>query len=305
MNNSNFNWTLIQSFLAALEHGSLLGAARATGVSQPTLGRHMAELESQLKLVLFERTGRGLQPTAHALELAEAARTMQAGAARFSRLATGAGQTVQGRVRLSASQPVACFLLPPILARMQQALPGIVVELVVSNAVSNLLLREADIALRLVQPEQSTLVAQRIGQVALQACAGEAYLARKGAPHSPAELLQHTIVAGDQNRDIEAGFEALGLPVSQLHYGVRTDDLNAQWAAVRAGLGIGFMSQYLVATDASVRPLLPMLELPALPLWITVHRELRTSARIRAVYDFLAAEVAQSLASISPSTQPT
>lgn len=297
MNSSNFNWALIPSFLAALEHGSLLGAARATGVSQPTLGRHMAELESQLQLVLFERTGRGLQPTAHALELAEAARAMQAGAARFSRLATGAGQSVQGRVRLSASQPVACFLLPPILARMQQVLPGIVVELVVSNAVSNLLLREADMALRMVQPEQSTLVARRIGRVTLQACASEAYLARKGAPQAPAELLQHTIVAGDQNRDIEAGFEALGLPVSQLQYGVCTDDLHAQWAAVTAGLGIGFMSRYLVATDPTVRPLLPMLQLPALPLWITVHRELRTSARIRAVYDFLANEVAQALES--------
>lgn len=295
MNNSNFNWALIQSFLAALEHGSLLGAARATGVSQPTLGRHMTELESQLKLVLFERTGRGLQPTAHALELAEAARAMQAGAARFSRLATGAGQTAHGRVRLSASQPVACFLLPPILARMQQALPGIVVELVVSNAVSNLLLREADIALRLVQPEQNTLVAQRIGEVALQVCASEVYLARNGVPQSPAELIQHTIVAGDRNRDIEAGFEALGLPVSQLQYGLRTDDLNAQWAAVRAGLGIGFMSQYLVATESSIRPLLTTLKLPTLPLWITVHRELRTSARIRAVYDFLAAEVSHVL----------
>lgn len=303
MNNSGFNWALIQSFLAALEHGSLLGAARATGVSQPTLGRHIAELESQLHLLLFERTGRGLQPTAHALELAEAARAMQDGAARFSRLASGAGQAVQGRVRLSASQPVACFLLPPILARMQQALPGIVVELVVSNAVSNLLLREADIALRLVQPEQSTLVAQRIGQVALQACASQAYLARRGVPQVPAELVQHSIIAGDQNQEIEAGFEALGLPTRQLRYGLRTDDLNAQWAAVKAGLGIGFMSQYLVTTDATVQPLLPMLEVPALPLWITVHRELRTSARIRAVYDFLAQEVSLALQQVQTPAQ--
>lgn len=314
MNNSGFNWALIQSFLAALEHGSLLGAARATGVSQPTLGRHIAELEGQLKLVLFERTGRGLQPTIHALELAEAARAMEAGAVRFSRLATGAGQVVQGRVRLSASQPVACHLLPPILARMQQALPGIVVELVVSNAVSNLLRREADIALRLVQPEQSSLVAQRIGEVTLQACASQTYLARHGEPQAPADLLAHSIVAGDQNHEIEAGFEAQGLPISQLRWGLRTDDLNAQWAAVQAGLGVGFMSRYLVATDPMVHPLLPMLTLPALPLWITVHRELRTSARIRAVYDFLATEVAQALArgsthepaghAVSPKAQP-
>ncbi len=297
MNKSEFNWALIQSFLAALEHGSLLGAARATGVSQPTLGRHIAELESQLKLVLFERTGRGLQPTSQALALADAARAMEADASRFSRLATGAGQTVQGRVRVSASQPVACHLLPPILARMQHTLPDIVIELVVSNAVSNLLRREADIALRLVQPEQSSLIARRIGQVALQACASEGYLARCGTPAEPTDLMHHALITGDHNRDIEAGFEGQGFPLTSLRYGLRTDDLNAQWAAVRAGLGIGFMSQYLVASEPSVRPLLPHLRLPGLPMWITVHRELHTSARIRAVYDFLADEVMQALQS--------
>jgi len=295
MNSLNFNWSLIQSFLAALEHGSLLGAARATGVSQPTLGRHIAELESQLNLVLFERTGRGLQPTAQALALADAARTMEAGANNFSRLATGAGRTIQGRVRVSASQPVACYLLPPILAQMQHELPDIVVELVVSNAVSNLLRREADIALRMVQPDQSSLIARRIGQVALHACAHEAYLTRCGEPKEPGDLLRHTVITGDHNREVEAGFEALGFPVASLRYGLRTDDLNAQWAAVRAGLGVGFMSKYLVATDPSVKLVLPSLRLPSLPLWITVHRELHTSARIRAVFDFLGQAVERAL----------
>jgi DNA-binding transcriptional LysR family regulator len=110
MNSKNFNWSLIPSFLAALEHGSLLGAARATGLSQPTLGRHIAELEQQLNAVLFERTGRGLQATPNALALADAAQTMQTGAAHFSRMASDSATGLQGLVRLSASQPVACFL---------------------------------------------------------------------------------------------------------------------------------------------------------------------------------------------------
>ncbi len=295
MHSTDFNWSLIQSFLAALEHRSLLGAARATGTSQPTLGRHITELESQLKLVLFERTGRGLQPTAQALVLAEAARSMEAAASSFSRLASGTHQTVQGRVRLSASQPVACFLLPPILARMRQALPEVVVELVVSNAVSNLLRREADIALRMVQPHQSSLVARRIGRVKLQACASLSYLASRGLPRKPQDLLDHDLITGDRNRDVEAGFEALGLPATGLHYGLRTDDLHAQWSAVQAGLGIGFASTYLIRSDPSVRSILPKLQLPDYPMWITVHRELRTSARIRRVFDFLAAEVAGAL----------
>jgi DNA-binding transcriptional LysR family regulator len=297
MNKYNFNWALIQSFLAALEHGSLMGAARATGVSQPTLGRHIAELEAQLKLLLFERTGRGLRPTAQALGLAEAAHAMQDGAARFSRLAAGSGQTVQGRVRLSVSQNIANFLLPPILLRMRQALPNVVVDLLVSNSVSNLLMREADIALRMVRPDQSSLVAKLIGQVELCACASQGYLQRMGTPMQPAELLMHDLITGDLNTDIEDGFARLGFPASALRHGLRTDDLNAQWAAVQAGLGVGFMHSYLVLSAPSVSPILPMIELPALPVWLTVHRELRTSALMRAVFDFLAEEVPLALQS--------
>jgi len=288
MNKRDFDWALIQSFLAALEHGSLLGAARATGVSQPTLGRHIAELEQQLQLVLFERTGRGLQPTVQALALADAAREMQAGAASFSRLASGAGQAVQGRVRVSATQPVACALLPPILARMRQVLPQVEVELVVSNAVSNLLLREADIALRMVAPEQGSLVARRIGQVRVQACASADYLARRGVPQQPTDLLAHDLITGDKDRSVEAGFAAMGQAIESLRFGLRSDDLLAQWAAIRAGLGIGFMNHHLISTDPNVRPLLPNVTLPVFPLWLVAHRELHTSARIRAVYDFLA-----------------
>jgi DNA-binding transcriptional LysR family regulator len=229
------------------------------------------------------------------LALAEAARAMHAGAADFSRLALWAGQSVQGSVRLSASQPVAFHLLPPILARMRQALPQVTVELVVSNSVSNLLLREADIALRMVRPEQGSLVARQIGQVRLRACASQDYLQRRGSPQVPEDLVQHDLIAGDTNTEIEQGFEAMGFPASALHFGLRTDDLNVRWAAVCAGLGIGFISEHQVLSDPNITAVLPQLALPEFPVWLTVHRELRTSARIRAVYDFLADEVGTAL----------
>lgn len=289
-------WDLVRSFLAALDHGSLMAAARATGLSQPTLGRHIAELESRWRLVLFERTGRGLAPTAQAWRLADAARGMADQAAELGRLASGAERQVQGRVRLTASQPVACALLPEVLARMRVAYPAVEVELVVSNALTNLLRREADIALRMVRPEQSSLVARRIADIPIQACAHTRYLARAGQPRTPPELIRHELVTGDRHDDVVPALASRGFPTAALRFGLRSDDLMAQWAGVRAGLGVGFAAAYLRRTDPAVQQILPDLPLPILPIWLTVHRELHTSARIRAVFDFLAQAVPQALA---------
>ncbi|MES2977919.1 MAG: LysR family transcriptional regulator [Pseudomonadota bacterium] len=286
--NNRFDWSLIPSFLAALERGSLLGAARAMGASQPTLGRHIAELESQLGVALFERTGRGLLPTPMAHTLAEAARSMEAGAFQLSRAALGAAAAEAGTVRLSASQPVCCFVLPPLLAQMRIALPEVQVELVSSNEVANLLRREADIAVRMVEPDQATLVARRIGKVTLGTYAHGDYLRRRGVPREPGDLLAHDLIGGDRNEDIIRGFSQLGQAMARESFVLRTDDLVAYWQAVRAGVGIGFVADYLARTDRAVVPLLPMLKIPPLPMWLVVHREIRGNARIRAVYDFLA-----------------
>lgn len=289
--NIDFDWSLARSFLAALEHGSLLGAARALQASQPTIGRHIAELEAQLGVLLFERTGRGLLPTAMALKLAEPARAMEAAALAVARSATGAQAAQSGTVRITASQAVACFLLPPVLAQLRAALPEIQVELVSSNAVANLLRREADIALRMVAPDQATLVARRIGKVTLGTYAHRDYLRRRGTPREATDLLGHELVGADRNEDILKGFAAFGQPIGREHFQFRTDDLVAYWQAVRAGLGIGFVADFVARTDPAVVPLLPTLKIPPLPIWLAVHREVRANARIRAVYDFLAQAV--------------
>ena len=285
---TDFDWRLVRAFLAALERGSLLGAARALGSSQPTVGRHIADLEAQLGTVLFERTGRGLQPTAMALQLADAARAMEAAASTLARSVSGADAVATGTVRISASQPVAVHLLPPLLARLRQELPGIQIELVSSNEVTNLLRREADIALRMVQPAQSSLVIRRVGKIGFTACAHRDYLRRRGAPRQPADLWQHDLVGTDRDDSILRGFAAMGTPIAREQFAFRSDDLNVYWQAVRAGLGIGFVAEYVQRTDTEVERLLPSLKIPPLPVWLVVHREIRTNRRIRAVYDFLA-----------------
>ncbi|MDP3356862.1 MAG: LysR family transcriptional regulator [Polaromonas sp.] len=281
--NNDFDWRLVRSFLAALDQGSLLGAARVLKATQPTIGRHIAELEAQLGVVLFERTGRGLLPTPTALQLAESARAMDSAANQLARSVAGADDGISGTVRISASQPVACYLLPPILVQMRLALPDVQVELVVSNEVSNLLRREADIALRMVQPDQASLVVKRIAKATLGTYAHRDYLRRRGTPRQPQDLLNHDLVGTDRDEAIVKGMAGFGLPVTRESFAFRSDDLIAYWQAVRAGLGIGFVTDYLAATDKAVVAVLPMIKVPPIPIWLTVHREIRTSRRIRAV----------------------
>ena len=286
--NSLFDWSLVRSFLAVLEKGSLLAASRDLQLSQPTIGRHVAELESQLGLVLFDRNGRGLLPTEAAYHLAESARIMQSGADQLARNVMGADLGASGTVRITASQPVSCYVLPPLLAQMRLSLPDVQVELAASNEVSNLLRREADIAVRMVQPQQASIIARRVGKVTLRACAHQDYLRRRGVPRQPNDLLAHDLIGGDRNDDTLKGFAAQGLVVGREQFAFRADDLIVVWQAVRAGLGVGFVSEYLIRSDPAVIPVLPKLKIEPLPVWLAVHKEIRTSKRIRAVYDFLA-----------------
>lgn len=285
----SFNWDLVRSFLAALDQGSLLGAARALHSSQPTIGRHIAELESQLGTVLFERTGRGLNATAAARTLADAARAMELGALQIAQKVSGAQVDVQGTVRISASQPVACVLLPPIVAQMRDTLPDVQIDIVASNQVSNLLRREADIAVRMVRPDQASLVAKKIGVMGLGVYAHRSYLQRHGTPQEPADLLSHSLVGDDALDVIRRGFRSVGYDVPREAFAVRSDDLIVQWQAVRAGAGIGFISNYLAKNDPDLVRVVPSIQVPPLPVWLAVHREIRTSPRIRKVYDLLAA----------------
>ena len=286
--NNQFDWHLIRAFLAALDAGSLLGAAKKLQTTQPTVGRQVAQLEAQMGVVLFERTGRGLQPTATALSLADAARSMESGALQLARQLQAKQTQVQGTVRITASQPVAYQLLPPILASMRDALPEIQVELISSNQVSNLLRREADIAVRMVQPDQGTLIAKKLGSVSVGVYAHKSYLARFGTPQAPDDLLNHTLIGYDNDDVMIRGFANYGQSLGKEAFAIRSDDLIVQWQALCAACGIGFVADYMGRSQSDLVKILPMLKIPPLPMWLAVHREIRSNQRIRAVFDYLA-----------------
>jgi DNA-binding transcriptional LysR family regulator len=289
---TGFDWALMPSFLAVLDAGSLLGAARRLQQSQPTLGRHIALLESQLGSALFERTGRGLTPTAMARQIAEHARGMQDAADALQLSMSQSNQVLSGTVRLTASQTVAAYLLPPILTEMRRELPEIQLEVVASNEVKNLLRREADIALRMVRPDQDSLIARKVASIGIGAYAHTSYLKSRGTPAAPRDLLTHDLIGYDVDNGIVQGFRALGESVTREQFALRSDDHIVHWQAVRTGFGIGFISHNVAATDRRVKRVLPQLRIPDLPVWLTTHREIHGNPRIRRVYDFLAEKVA-------------
>jgi len=294
----DFNWALVKSFVAVLDAGSLMGAARKLKAQQPTLSRHIAELEAQLKAPLFERTGRGVQPTMAALAIADAARQMHAGAGTLLQALAQRAQATTGTVRITTSQVAASYLLPAVLAALQQAEPGIAIELVASNELSNLLRREADIAVRMVRPAQDSLVARKLADIPIVACAHRRYLRRAGTPRRPDDLLQpqHRLIGYDADPAIVRGFAQFGIVITREQFALRTDDQLAYGRLVAAGAGIGFAAEYNLRHWRGVVPLLPMLKIPPLPCWLAVHREIRGSGVVRRVFDFLAEAIPRELA---------
>src|SRR6185312_265053 len=286
------DWNLIRSFVAVARTGSLSAAARQLGSSQPTLGRHIAELEQATGLKLFRRGRAGYELADGGLALVERAEQVSDRANAFLRAALGAStEDVSGMVRIAASEVVAAYVLPPIIARLGEAEPSIEIEIVASNQVENLLRRDADIAIRMVEPAQQDLIARKVTDIPLCACAAVSYLDRRGRPKSLEELPKHDLIGFDRSPDIIDAFTAFGLRLDRHAFRFRADNQIVGWEAVRAGNGIGFGQLPLAVGDPQVEVILPDMPLPDLPVWLAMHRDVRTSARIRRVVDFLFVEL--------------
>jgi DNA-binding transcriptional LysR family regulator len=230
---------------------------------------------------------------------------MKADADNLARLVKGQTEAAAGTVRLTTSQVAASYLLPPVLAALQREEPAIRIELVVSNQLSNLLRREADIAVRMVRPAQGSVVARKVGELPIVACAHRDYLQRAGTPCQPQELLRHRLIGYDRDETIVRGFAKRGLPIAREQFSIRTDDQVAYGRLVAAGAGIGFVARYNLREMPGVVEVLPALQIPSLPCWLAVHREIRGSRLVRCVYDYLAEALPTVLATgkIAPSTR--
>jgi DNA-binding transcriptional LysR family regulator len=285
MNNRDVDWNLYRSFLAILQEGSLSSAARRLGLTQPTLGRHLEQLERALGTPLFTRGPTGLAPTRTAQQLAPLAQSMEASAQSFTRNATADADEVAGSVRITASEIVSTEVLPPILAGLLAASPQLAIELSVTNANQDLLRRDADVAVRMVQPTQLALVARLCGLIGLGFYAHQSYLRSAGAPSTLAALASHRLIGPDREA-LPSIITKLGSPVGPNLLAYRSDNQIAQLAALRAGVGIGICQTPLADRDPSLVRVLPEIQFE-MPAWVVMHEDLRGSRRVRAVFDHL------------------
>ncbi|MEO7224196.1 MAG: LysR substrate-binding domain-containing protein, partial [Devosia sp.] len=168
-----------------------------------------------------------------------------------------------------------------------------------SDSVENLLLRESDIAVRMFRPTQLELIAKKIGDIPVVACAHQSYLGAHGTPQRPEELYEHDLIGFDRSDLLTSTAKAMGYDLQRDNFSIRTDSQTAMWEMIKAGLGIGFAQRGLVRETPGLRELLPMITPPPLEVWLTTHRELFLSPRIRAIYDRLALGLADHIARTS------
>lgn len=290
-----FDWNRVRSFLVTAEEGSYSAAGRALGLAQPTVGRQVAALENELGVALFERVGHRLELTESGLELLEHARAMGEGAARFSLTARGRAGAVDGVVSITSSRLVAAHLLPPVVSRLRREHPGIEIELVADDELRDLRRREADIAVRNVQPTDPELFARKLRDTFARPYATPAYLASIGDPTSVDELGNAEFFGFARVERMLEVLESLGVPLQRANFPVVVDNHLVQWEMAKQGLGICIVMEEVGDREPTVRRAVPDFPPLPIPIWLTSHRELRTSRRMRLVFDILADELATPL----------
>lgn len=286
--NSDPGWDLYRSFAAVLRTGSLSGAARALGMTQPSIARHVDALEAALGVDLFVRTQRGLSPTDAALRLKPHAESLEATAAALRRAVAPDADATAGTVRITASEIVGTEHLPGILTRLRQRHPSLQVELVLSNTVDDLLQRHADIAVRMVEPAQQALVVRRAGAVEVGLHAHRRYLERREMPRTLAELGGHDLIGFDTETPMIRAIGARFPELNRSAFALRADSDIAQLAAIRAGFGIGFCQIQVARRDPDLVRVLEAEIGFSFGMWIAMHEDLRSNRACRAVFDALA-----------------
>jgi len=291
--NTRLSWDLIASVCAVLETGSLSAAARSLCVTQPTIRRHLDELEAAIGVTLFTRSPTGLIPTQAARDITPYAQDIRALVAALVRSASADRDSIGGTIKLSCSEIMGNEVLPFLLAPFLTKHPDLAIELVSSNRTDNLLRRDADVAVRMVRPVQEGLVGRKAAQIPLGLFAAASYLECRGAPNDQADLIaNHVMVGEDNGTAIMSALARLSPDAGSINFRFRSDSDSAQLAATRAGVGIGICQVPLARADLRLRRVLPTIE-TTIDVWLVTHEDLRDQVRVRALIDHLQTSLVQ------------
>ncbi len=280
-----FDWDDIRYFLTLQRHGTLAAAGAALMLDPTTVGRRLMKLEDELGARLFDRTPTGYVLTDAGHRLLPRAERIEREALGVERDVAGEDQKLEGVVQLTATEMLTTRFIAPQLRRFRERFPEIQLELQCTNLDVNLARREADIALRLARPTQEDLIIKRLSFIHLGLYASVDYVDRFGLPNDSLASHQMILFAGTppfrrENDWIEARMDGARVAL-------RSDSVSAIYSATVAGTGIGLLP-CLVADHDRHLVRLPLEGAPEpRQIWQAVHEDLRDSARIRAVLDFL------------------
>ncbi|MGE4279425.1 MAG: LysR family transcriptional regulator [Magnetospirillum sp.] len=278
------NWEDLRHFVVLAQTGSLSEAARHLGVDHTTVARRVAALETALKVRLVDRLPRAYLLTEDGERIAQLARGMDEQAHAVMRTASAADPSLVGCVRVSAPPVFASVVLAPGLGGLATDHPGLVVELAGESHTAALERREADIALRLLEPAGEGLVVRKLCELSYSLYAAPSY----AQDRDPAE---YRFVAYDSSLEQVPQQRWLMQVAGPRPVVFRSNDAASLASATRAGLGVAVLPDFLAHADPGLVRLAPPVGIlpPSRPLWLVVHEDLRRSARVRLVMDFLIA----------------
>ncbi|HTJ41686.1 MAG TPA: LysR family transcriptional regulator [Kofleriaceae bacterium] len=283
------DWDDLRVLLAIHRTGSLAGAGATLDINPTTVGRRLSALEERAETRLFDRTPDGYVLTAAGRDILPRAERMEAEALGVERELAGADARLTGVVRVTVTEMLATRFVAQYLQRFADRYPDITLDLWCTNAVVNLSRREADVALRLARPREPDVIGTQLSAIHLALYASPAYLEANGKPDDAERSLAGHRVIGFAStppfRLENAWFDAR---VEHARVAMRSDSVSSIYAATVGGLGIALLPRAVADHD----PLLVRVPTETSPeprvIWQAMHKDLRASARVRAVTEFLA-----------------
>jgi DNA-binding transcriptional LysR family regulator len=287
----NLGWDDLRHFLAFAHAGSMQAAAKVLGVNPSTVQRRIADLEGQIGRRLVERHLGGYRLTQLGEELRPAAEGVEAAVTAFERRLAACDNGLTGTVRLTCGSSVADRLRrTPLIDTFHARYPGLRVELVISDRRLDLSKGEADIAIRLGEPQDEALVCRKIGDASWSVYASRAYVQRHGRPNKPEDLNGHLVVDCDASMTNYPGARWLRSVAPHATIATRSDHWQGLILAVKAGAGLAALPHFQGDTESELVRVIDDIGL-VMPFYLLMHRDLQQAPRVRAFADFVTSEI--------------